>query len=101
MSTTLDIGTELRRFEAGISEEAIDDLRRRLAATRLPGKELVDDRSQGVQLATVEELKRYWETEYDFGRVAARLNAVPQFTTVAATWLPYCALIASATPCAL
>src|ERR1043166_4709411 len=81
MSTTVDRGTEIRSFEAEISQDAIDDLRRRLAATRLPVKELVDDRSQGVQLTTIEELTRYWMTDYDFGRVAARLNALPQFTT--------------------
>jgi hypothetical protein len=56
-------------------------LRRRIAATRLPSKELVEDRSQGVQLATIQELARYWTTEYDFGRIEARLNALPQFTT--------------------
>jgi pimeloyl-ACP methyl ester carboxylesterase len=81
MSTTVDRGTEIRSFEAEISQDAIDDLRRRLAAARLPGKELVDDRSQGVQLTTIEELTRYWMTDYDFGRVAVRLNALPQFTT--------------------
>ncbi len=56
-------------------------MRRRIAATRLPSKELVDDRSQGVQLATMRALARYWTTEYDFGRIEARLNALPQFTT--------------------
>jgi pimeloyl-ACP methyl ester carboxylesterase len=81
MSTTVDIGTEIRPFEAEVAREAIDDLRRRLDASRLPGRELVDDRSQGVQLATIEEVRRYWTTDYDFGRVATRLNAVPQFTT--------------------
>jgi pimeloyl-ACP methyl ester carboxylesterase len=81
MSTTVDIGTEIRPFEAEVAREAIDDLRRRLDASRLPGRELVDDRSQGVQLATIEEVRRYWRTDYDFGRVATRLNAVPQFTT--------------------
>jgi Epoxide hydrolase N terminus len=53
----------------------------RIAATRWPSKELVDDRSQGVQLATIQELARYWTTDYDFGRVEARLNALPQFVT--------------------
>ena len=56
-------------------------MRRRIEATRLPSKELVEDRSQGVQLATIQELARYWTTEYDFGRIEARLNALPQFTT--------------------
>ena len=59
----------------------LDDLRRRLAATRWPSKELVDDRSQGVQLATMQELARYWATDYDLAQVEARLNALPQFTT--------------------
>ena len=56
-------------------------MRRRIAATRWPSKELVQDRSQGVQLATLQELARYWTTHYDFGRVEARLNALPQFAT--------------------
>ena len=81
MSTTVDTATEIRSFQIEIPEEQIDDLRRRIAATRLPSKELVDDRSQGVQLATVQELARYWAEDYDFGRIEARLNALPQFTT--------------------
>src|SRR5205814_8743261 len=56
-------------------------LRRRIAATRWPSKELVEDRSQGVQLATMRELARYWTTEYDWRKCEARLNALPQFTT--------------------
>jgi pimeloyl-ACP methyl ester carboxylesterase len=81
MSTTVQTATEIRPFHADIPEEKIDDLRRGIAATRWPTKELVDDRSQGVQLATLKELARYWATNYDFGRVAERLNALPQFTT--------------------
>ncbi len=81
MSTTVDTATEIRSFQIEIPEEQIDDLRRRIEATRLPSKELVEDRSQGVQLATMQELARYWTTEYDFGRIEARLNALPQFTT--------------------
>jgi pimeloyl-ACP methyl ester carboxylesterase len=77
MSTTTDI----RTFRIHIADEQIDDLRRRIAATRWPSKELVEDRSQGVQLATTKELARYWTEDYDFGRVAERLNALPQFTT--------------------
>jgi pimeloyl-ACP methyl ester carboxylesterase len=73
--------TAVRPFELEIAAESLDDLRRRLAATRWPSKELVEDSSQGVQLATVRELVRYWSTDYDFGRLEARLNAVPQFTT--------------------
>ena len=80
MSTTVT-ATDIRPFHVEIPEEQIDDLRRRIEATRLPSKELVEDRSQGVQLATIQELARYWATEYDFGRIGARLNALPQFTT--------------------
>jgi pimeloyl-ACP methyl ester carboxylesterase len=79
--SSVDTATDIRTFHIDIPEEQIDDLRRRIAATRLPTKELVDDRSQGVQLATIQALARYWATDYDFGRVEARLNAVPQFTT--------------------
>ena len=78
---TVEQATEIRPFHVDVPKEALDDLRRRIAATRWPSKELVDDRSQGVQLATMQELARYWATEYDFGRIEARLNAVPQFTT--------------------
>ena len=71
----------IRPFRVDVPDESLEDLRRRLAATRLPSKELVEDRSQGVQLATMQELATYWVTEYDLGRVEARLNALPQFTT--------------------
>src|SRR5438876_1391691 len=81
MSTTVDTTTDIRTFSIDKADEQIDDLRRRIAATRLPSKELVDDRSQGVQLATIQELARYWANDYDFGRIEARLNALPQFTT--------------------
>jgi pimeloyl-ACP methyl ester carboxylesterase len=81
MTTTVDNATEIRSFQIKIPDEQIDDLRRRIAATRWPTKELVPDRSQGVQLATLQALARYWATDYDFGRVEARLNALPQFTT--------------------
>jgi pimeloyl-ACP methyl ester carboxylesterase len=81
MSTTVDTATDIRTFSVDIADEQIDDLRRRIAATRLPSKELVDDRSQGVQLATIQELARYWANDYDFGRIEARLNALRQFTT--------------------
>jgi pimeloyl-ACP methyl ester carboxylesterase len=73
--------TEIRPFRVDVPEEAIADLRRRIAAARLPGKELVGDRSQGVQLATIRELARYWAAGYDWRRCEARLNALPQFTT--------------------
>ena len=81
MSSTVETATEIRTFELEIPEEQIDDLRRRIAATRWPSKELVEDRSQGVQLATLQELAQYWVGDYDFGRLEARLNALPQFTT--------------------
>jgi pimeloyl-ACP methyl ester carboxylesterase len=64
-----------------IPEPELADLRRRIAATRWPTRELVEDRSQGVQLATLRELARYWTTGYDWRRGEARLNALPQFTT--------------------
>ena len=73
--------TEIRPFRVDMPEEAIADLRRRIAAARWPSKELVADRSQGVQLATLQELARYWATEYDWRRCEAQLNALPQFTT--------------------
>jgi pimeloyl-ACP methyl ester carboxylesterase len=71
----------IRSFRVDIPDEALDDLRRRLAFARLPSKELVTDRSQGVQLATIQELARYWANDYDLRGVEARLNALPQFVT--------------------
>ena len=71
----------IRPFHVQIRDEALEDLRRRIAATRLPSKELVDDRSQGVQLATIKALARYWATDYDCRRCEARLNALPNFKT--------------------
>ena len=59
----------IRPFHVEVPEEALADLRRRLAATRWPSRELVTDRSQGVQLATIQELARYWATDYDLRRV--------------------------------
>jgi len=73
--------TAIRPFGVEFSEERIEDLRRRIAATRWPSRELVDERSQGVQLAVAQALARYWLDEYDFGRVEARLNELPQFVT--------------------
>jgi pimeloyl-ACP methyl ester carboxylesterase len=80
-ATTQASGTEIRPFYLENLDEKIVDLRRRIAATRWPSKELVADRSQGVQLDALRTLARYWETEYDLGRVEARLNALPQFLT--------------------
>ncbi len=73
--------TIVRPFRVDMPEEALADLRRRIAATHFPGKELVADASQGVQLAMLQELARYWNTEYDFRRLDSRLNALPQFMT--------------------
>ena len=67
------------RFEA--TQEAIDDLRRRIVATRWPSKELVQDRSQGVQLAAIQALAQFWTTDYNWRTAEAKLNALPQFTT--------------------
>ncbi|WP_208020886.1 epoxide hydrolase family protein [Verrucosispora sioxanthis] len=72
---------EIRPFRLDTPEDALTDLRRRITATRWPTRELVADRSQGVQLATVQELARYWTTEYDWRACEARLNALPQYTT--------------------
>src|SRR4029450_7350290 len=78
---TIETATEIRPFQVEIPEEKIDDLRRRIAATRWPSKELGDDRSQGVQLATVQALASYWTDEYDWRKAEEKLNALPQFTT--------------------
>src|SRR3954453_2695215 len=81
MSTAVDTTTDIRPFRIDIADEQIDDLRRRVEATRWRSGELVGDRSQGVQLATMKELARYWTTEYDWRKCEAKLNALPQFTT--------------------
>jgi pimeloyl-ACP methyl ester carboxylesterase len=81
MGSSVGTAVEIRPFQVSISDDQLADLRRRIAATRWPHKELVADRSQGVQLATIQELARYWTTDYDMHRVEARLNALPQFTT--------------------
>jgi pimeloyl-ACP methyl ester carboxylesterase len=81
MSTTVETTTEIRPFHAEIPQEEIDDLRRRLAATRWPDKETVGDASQGVQLATLKALVDYWATDYDWRKAEANLNAFPQFIT--------------------
>jgi pimeloyl-ACP methyl ester carboxylesterase len=73
--------TAIRPFHVEIPDEALEDLRRRIAAVRLPSSELVDDRSQGVQLKTIQELARYWADGYDWRMCEARLNALPQFKT--------------------
>ena len=80
MSVTAE-ATTIRPFRIEVPEEQLAELRRRIEATRWPSAELVGDRSQGVQLATLQALARYWTTDYDWHRIEARLNALPQFTT--------------------
>ncbi len=81
MSSTVQTASELRPFRVDMPDEAIADLQRRIATTRRPSRELVTDRSQGVQLATIQELARYWTSDYDWHACEARLNALPQFKT--------------------
>ena len=79
-----DVGSgaaAIRPFRASIPQPAIDDLRRRIAMTRWPDRETVSDRSQGAQLGQLQALVRYWGTDYDWRKVEARLNALPQFIT--------------------
>jgi pimeloyl-ACP methyl ester carboxylesterase len=71
----------MHSFRVDIPDEALVDLRTRIRAARWPGREVVPDRSQGVQLATMTELAHYWASEHDWRRCEARLNALPQFTT--------------------
>jgi pimeloyl-ACP methyl ester carboxylesterase len=80
----LDTGAEdstIRPFHIDVPEDELAELRRRIAAMRWPSKELVADRSQGVQLGPLQELARYWATDYDWRKAEAKLNALPQFTT--------------------
>src|SRR6266478_4976789 len=81
MSTTAETATGVRPFQLEISDDELTDLRRRITATRWPSGELVTDRSQGVQLAPLQKLARYWVTDYDWRKAEAQLNALPQFTT--------------------
>jgi pimeloyl-ACP methyl ester carboxylesterase len=81
MAAAVASAIEIRPFQVNIPDDQLSDLRRRIAATRFPGKELVDDRSQGVQLKTIQQVASYWSEGYDLERVAKRLNALPQFTT--------------------
>jgi pimeloyl-ACP methyl ester carboxylesterase len=81
MSSDIATATEIRPFHFELQGDELAELRGRIEATRWPSKELVDDRSQGVQLATLQALAKFWTTEYDFNRVEARLNALPQFVT--------------------
>jgi len=74
-------GDAIRPFSMSFPQEQLDDLRRRVAATRWPDRETVADDTQGVQLATVRKLAEYWATDYDWSKMAARLEALPQFVT--------------------
>lgn len=76
-----DAGESIRSFQAHFPDAALDDLRQRIAATNWPERETVPDASQGVQFATIRELASYWQTNYDWRKVDARLNALPQFLT--------------------
>src|SRR5688572_6624568 len=73
--------TAIRPFRVNVPEAELTELRRRINATRWPERETVTDQSQGVQLATMQKLARYWATEYDWRKVEAKLNALPQFIT--------------------
>jgi pimeloyl-ACP methyl ester carboxylesterase len=79
--STVQTAIDIRPFHLDIAEEQLSELRDRIAGTRWPTPELVADRSQGVQLATVKALADYWETRYDWRRAEAKLNSLPQFTT--------------------
>jgi pimeloyl-ACP methyl ester carboxylesterase len=81
MNTIVDAPTGVRPFEVAFPEEQLVDLRRRIAAMPWPSRELVGDRSQGVQLATLQALAQYWANEYNWRGIEARLNSLPQFTT--------------------
>src|SRR5678815_884511 len=71
----------IRPFKVNVPQSALDDLRRRVNATRWPDKETVADRSQGMQLTEMQELVRYWGSSYDWRKLEAKLNSLPQFIT--------------------
>jgi pimeloyl-ACP methyl ester carboxylesterase len=81
MSSTVETASEIRPFQVEVPDEALEDLRRRIAATNWPEKETVADQSQGVPLAMIQKLARYWMTDYDWRTCEAKLNALPQFMT--------------------
>jgi pimeloyl-ACP methyl ester carboxylesterase len=81
MTAAIETAREVRPFQFTVSDDQVADLRRRIAATRWPHKELVEDRSQGVQLAPLQALARYWARDYDVRKLEAKLNALPQFVT--------------------
>jgi pimeloyl-ACP methyl ester carboxylesterase len=81
MTSTVETAIQIRPFDVDISNEALDDLRRRIVATQWPERETVADQSQGVPLAMVQKLARYWATDYDWRKCEANLNALPHFIT--------------------
>jgi pimeloyl-ACP methyl ester carboxylesterase len=81
MSGTVETAVEIRPFQVDIPDEALEDLRRRIAATNWPERETVSDQSQGVPLAIIQKLASYWMTDYDWRTCEVQLNALPQFIT--------------------
>jgi pimeloyl-ACP methyl ester carboxylesterase len=81
MISSVETGNDVQPFKVEFGDDRLADLRRRVEAARLPSRELVSDRSQGVRLATVEAIARYWTTDYDWRMAEAKLNALPQFKT--------------------
>src|SRR6266542_2876426 len=81
MSSTVVTANDIRPFHVDVPQEELDDLRRRIGATNWPEKETVPDESQGVPLAMIQKLARYWMTDYDWRTCEAKLNALPQFLT--------------------
>ena len=80
-SATQQTKDAMRPFQVNVPEAELTDLRRRIHATRWPEKETVSDASQGVQLATIQALARYWAADYDWRRIEAKINALPNFMT--------------------
>src|SRR4051812_49997247 len=81
MSNTVKPASDIRPYQVNIPDEALEDLRRRIAATNWPEKETVADQSQGIPLAMIQKLARHWMTDYDWRACEASLNALPQFVT--------------------
>jgi hypothetical protein len=76
----------IRPFHVNVAEADLTELRRRINATKWPERETATDQSQGVQLATIQELARYWATDYDWRKIEAKLNALPQFIRSPRWW---------------
>jgi Epoxide hydrolase N terminus len=86
MSSTGETASDIRPFHVDIPDEALEDLRRRIAATNSPEKETAADQSQGVPLAMIQKLARYWTSDYDWRRCEARMNALAQFIAEMTGW---------------